>query len=202
MGGMVVVREVTPDDWNVLRDVRLAALREAPYAFGSTYAREAAFTEENWLGRINERSVTFFAYLPEVPEPAGLAGVYVEEVVADVVSVWVRPPARGNGVGEALISATADWAKSRRHGALFLWVTESNPSARKLYERCGFALTGERQPLPSDPTLTEIRMRRPLLSRRPVSRGATRRCAELGTHPPVRGCPDISVVAAGKTAGC
>ena len=71
---MVVVREVTPDDWETLRDVRLAALREAPYAFASTYAREASFTEEQWRGRINDRSVTYFAYLPENLEPAGLAG--------------------------------------------------------------------------------------------------------------------------------
>ena len=80
--------------------------------------------------------------------------------VANVVSMWVRPSARGNGVGEALIGATADWAKSRDHAALVLWVTESNTPARKLYDRCGFALTGERQPLPSDPTLPEVRMRR------------------------------------------
>jgi ribosomal protein S18 acetylase RimI-like enzyme len=94
---------VTPDDWETLRDVRLTALQESPYAFGSNYAREAAFTEEQWLGRINDRS---------------------------------------------------------DHAALLLWVTESNTAARKLYERCGFTLTGERQPLPSDPALPEIRMRR------------------------------------------
>jgi GNAT superfamily N-acetyltransferase len=162
MGAMVVMREVIPDDWQTLRDVRLAALREAPYAFGSTYAREAAFTEEQWRGRISDRSVTYFAYLPENPEPAGLAGVYVEDDVADVVSMWVRPSARGRGAGEALIEATADWAKTRDHACLLLWVTESNAPARKLYDRCGFALTGERQPLPSDPSVPEVRMRRPL----------------------------------------
>ena len=76
--------------------------------------------------------------------------------------MWVRPSARGHGVGETLIEATADWAKARDHAWLLLWVTESNTPARKLYDRCGFALTGERQPLPSDPTLPEVRMRRPL----------------------------------------
>jgi ribosomal protein S18 acetylase RimI-like enzyme len=162
MGAMVVVREVTQEDWETLRDVRLAALREAPSAFGSSYAREAPFTEEQWRGRISDRSVTFFAYLPESAEPAGLAGVYVPDGVADVVSMWVRPSARGRGVGEALIGATADWAKARDHAALVLWVTESNTAARRLYDRCGFALTGDRQPLPSDPTLPEVRMRRPL----------------------------------------
>jgi len=155
---MVVVREVKRDDWQTLRDVRLAALRESPSAFGSSYAREAQFTEEQWRARISDRSVTFFAYLPESAEPAGLAGVYVPDGVANLVSMWVRPPARGRAVGEALIGATADWAKAR----LLLWVTETNGPARRLYDRCGFALTGERQPLPSDPTLPEVQMRRPL----------------------------------------
>jgi ribosomal protein S18 acetylase RimI-like enzyme len=157
---MIVVSEVTPEDWETLRDVRLAALREAPYAFGSTYAREASFTEDQWRERISDRSATYLAYLPENPEPAGLAGVYVADGVADVVSMWVRPSARGHTVGEALVGATADWARARDLDAILLWVTESNAPARKLYERCGFTLTGERQPLPSDPALPVIRMRR------------------------------------------
>jgi hypothetical protein len=32
----------------------------------------------------------------------------------------------------------------------------------RLYERCGFAVTGERQPLPWDPAVTEIQMSRVL----------------------------------------
>lgn len=160
---MVLVREITADDWELMRDVRLAALAEAPHAFGSTYAREADFTEERWRDRISERSVTFFAHeeTADAP-PAGLAGVYVEDGTAELVSMWVRPSARGLGVGEALVEAAAAWAKTRDFRSLFLWVTESNAPAVRLYERLGFTPTGERQPLPSDPALAEIRMSREL----------------------------------------
>src|ERR1700761_8075047 len=119
---MILVREITADDWELMRDVRLTALSEAPYAFGSSYAREAAFTEEVWRGRINERSVTFFAYDDSAgpvltsTAPAGLAGVYVEDVEADLVAMWVRPSARGLGVGAALVEEAAAWAKARGHG--------------------------------------------------------------------------------------
>ena len=158
-----MVREATGDDWELMRDVRLTALAEAPSAFGSTYAREAAFTEERWRGRITERSVTYFAYdETDDATPAGLAGVHVEDGTAEVVSVWVRPAFRGRGMGETLIGATASWAKSRSFATLFLWVTESNVPARRLYTRCGFTPTGESQPMPSDPAKAEIQMSRAL----------------------------------------
>ena len=64
---VVLIREVLPDDWEVMRDIRLAALREAPYAFGSTYAREAPFTEARWRARISDRAVTYLAYVPGSP---------------------------------------------------------------------------------------------------------------------------------------
>jgi GNAT superfamily N-acetyltransferase len=163
MDAMILVREITADDWELMRDVRLAALSDAPYAFGSTYAREAAFTEQTWRGRINQRSVTFFAHADSADSaPAGLAGVYVEDGDPDLVSMWVRPSARGLGVGEVLVEAAASWTKAHDFGALFLWVTEYNAPARRLYERCGFTPTGERQPLPSDPAFQEIRMSRTL----------------------------------------
>jgi GNAT superfamily N-acetyltransferase len=159
---MVSVRAVADGDWELMRDVRLAALREAPDAFGSSYAREAPFTEEQWRGRISARSVTFLAYVEGIGQPAGLTGVHVDDDVADLVSMWVRPAARGRGAGEALVSAAAGWARDHGHGALYLWVAEANEPARRLYERLGFTPTGERQPLPSNPALPEIRMRLPL----------------------------------------
>jgi ribosomal protein S18 acetylase RimI-like enzyme len=163
MATMVMVREAEPDEWELLRDVRLAALSEAPQAFGSSYPREAPFTEDQWRGRVrSERSVTFFAEAADEAAPAGLAGVYVKDGAAELVSMWVRPSARGLGVGQALVAAAADWAKAREHDALYLWVTEANAAARGLYERCGFTATGRRQPLPADPSLPEIQLRLPL----------------------------------------
>ena len=163
MSVMVLVREITADDWELMRDVRLSALAEAPYAFGSTYAREVAFGEPQWRGRINERSVTYFAQADPDEAPAGLAGVYVEDGVADLVSMWVRPGCRGQRRRARRSSRRRPPGRGARgFGTLFLWVTESNPAAMRLYERCGFAITGERQPLPWDPAVAEIRMSRPL----------------------------------------
>jgi GNAT superfamily N-acetyltransferase len=160
---MVEVREIGPDDWRALRDIRLDALRDAPYAFSSTYVREMMFTEADWRCRIAARG-SFLAYLPELGAmPTGLAGGFEDGPGAfDLVSMWVRPQARGRMVGAALVAAVVDWAHARDAPALHLWVTESNKPARMLYERCGFTPTGERQPLPSDPRLAEIGMTRPL----------------------------------------
>ena len=72
-----------------------------------------------------------------------------------------RPQARGRGVGEAIIEAVAGWAIRQGAATVHLWVTETNKPARMLYERCGFTVTGERQPLPSSPALGEIGMQRP-----------------------------------------
>ena len=76
--------------------------------------------------------------------------------------MFVRPRARGRGVGEALIAAVLDWARARNATSVHLWVTETNKPARLLYERCGFSPTGERQPLPSNPNVGELAMARPL----------------------------------------
>ena len=181
---MVLVRETVSGDWQALRDIRLEALKTAPSAFGSTYEREAAFGEPDWLRRI-ERGGNFLAYIPEagipeagipeagIPEvgileagasePAGLIGGYPETAdIVELVSMYVRPRARGRGVGEALVATVFGWAQERGAKTVHLWVTESNDHARALYERCGFELTGERQPLPSDPGQDEIAMARAL----------------------------------------
>ena len=157
---MVLVRETVPDDWQALRDIRLEALRDAPTAFGSTYELEVLRGEAHWRDRV-ARGGTFLAFVPEVSatEPAGLIGGYQEDpVTVELVSMYVRPRARGRGVGEALVAAVIDWAGNRNAECVRLWVTETNAPAGALYERCGFALTGERQPLPSDPGLDEVAM--------------------------------------------
>jgi GNAT superfamily N-acetyltransferase len=156
---MVLVRATTMTDWQALREIRLQALRDAPDAFASTYAREAAFGEDEWHRRAT-RDGSFIAFLPEVT-PAGLGGGYLAAPeVVELIGMFVRPQARGRGVGEAVIDAVAGWARAHGASTVHLWVTETNKPARMLYERCGFTLTAERQPLPSNPALGEIGMLR------------------------------------------
>ncbi|HEY2279248.1 MAG TPA: GNAT family N-acetyltransferase [Streptosporangiaceae bacterium] len=155
------LRAVGADDWRAMRDIRLDALREAPYAFASTYAREAAYAEQTWRERASSGN-SILAYLPELgPAPVGLVA-WLQEVPdeLELVSMWVRPQARQRQVGVALVEAVVEQARRTGRPRVHLWVTESNMPARGLYERCGFSPTGERQPLPSDPALMELAMAR------------------------------------------
>jgi GNAT superfamily N-acetyltransferase len=161
---MVLVRAVCPADWPTMRDIRLTALRDAPDAFAATHQEEAAFAEADWQARITGGG-TFLAYLPEVcaSEPVGMAaGFRPAPKVTELVAMYVRPPARGRGVGQALIEAVIDWAAKQHTSSVHLWVNETNSHARLLYERSGFMLTGDRQPLPANPSLIELAMTRTL----------------------------------------
>ena len=65
------VQRAQPGDWVTLRAVRLAALADAPGAFGSTVGRELAFDEAEWRRRASAPS--FIAWRGD--EPVGLVGV-------------------------------------------------------------------------------------------------------------------------------
>ena len=166
---MVLVREATTADWRAWRDIRLQALRDAPDSFASVYSEQVTLGEAHWRERVAGGGL-FLAWIPEVSppgastvEPAGMAGGYQSVPgTIELISMFVRPQARGGGVGEALIDAVIGWARERDVTSVHLWVTETNKHARRLYERCGFTVTAERQPLPSNPALGEVGMIRPL----------------------------------------
>ena len=151
------IRRWSADDWLACRDLRLAALAEAPYAFGSTLQREQEFTEADWRAGLGRRA-QFAAYLAEVPV-GGAAGVCWDEPgTADLVAMWVRPEARGQGLADLLVRAVVDWADGQGHAQVRLWVTEGNEPAVPLYLRHGFARTGEVQPHPNVPASREFAM--------------------------------------------
>jgi GNAT superfamily N-acetyltransferase len=91
----------------------------------------------------------------------GLAGCFLDADgggSAELISMWVDPAYRGQGIGRRLVEHVLDWARSNGANSVSLWVTESNSPAIELYARCGFRSTGETQSLPSDETLLEQRM--------------------------------------------
>ena len=60
---------LTTDEWRLFRELRLEALREAPYAFGSTLEswQGDGDTEERWRDRLNNVPFNVIAYLEGVP---------------------------------------------------------------------------------------------------------------------------------------
>ena len=145
------IRRVGPDDWALLRDVRLQALSDAPEAFGSTYAREVDFDETEWRRRA-ETNGWFLA--SDADQPVGIvAGYRDSEAPAPqrhLVAMWVAPVARGSGVAHRLIDAVVDWARADGASELTLGVADGNERAAALYRRYGFVATDQTFPLHSD----------------------------------------------------
>lgn len=159
----VDVRSVRPDDWQLWSELRLAALRDAPLAFGSSYEREAGRTEEEWRGWLGRDDGARYLALVD-DEAAGIAGVYLRQdadgPVPELISMWVHPDRRGSGVGRVLVDAVADWVAGRGFGEVRLMVATENSAAAAFYERLGFAANGYQQPFPHDPSRTELEMAR------------------------------------------
>jgi GNAT superfamily N-acetyltransferase len=160
----VSVRRLGPDDWQTWRDVRLAALAEAPHAFASSLAKEQDYDEAGWRARLHP-DAGLKAVADAETAAAGLVGAWLPEDrpgAVELFSMWVDPAWRGRGVGDVLIAEVIDWARECRHQRVDLWVVDGNSVAERLYHRHGFRPTGQQQPHPSDPAASERAMSRDL----------------------------------------
>jgi GNAT superfamily N-acetyltransferase len=145
---MTEIQRLTPHEGPRLRSIRLASLLDAPDAFASTHAETAARPPESWPQQL-EQLATFVAVC-EGADAGMVRGTACEGEpgAAILLSMWVAPRARGQGVGQALIAALADWARSEGFGRLVLEVADTNAPAIALYGRLGFEPTGETSSLP------------------------------------------------------
>ncbi|MFC4021870.1 GNAT family N-acetyltransferase [Micromonospora sp. GCM10011542] len=138
---MIEMTVVGPDDWPTWRQLRLAALTEAPAAFGARLAdwQGDGDTEQRWRERLAiPGSHNLVASLDG--RPAGMASGVTWPTATEVAltSMWVRPDARGRGVGDRLVDEVARWAKERGAHRVGLGVAPDNAAAIALYRRSGF----------------------------------------------------------------
>ena len=156
------IRRVRAAEWQATKDVRLRALADSPTAFATTHAealeREDAWWQD-WARRSaeNDDQALYLAWAGDAP--VGIAGMSFFQGHWWVFSMWVDPVHRGTGTGRALLEAVLAYARSRGATEVILDVTDGNDAARGLYERYGFADTGEHEPLPSYPELETRKMR-------------------------------------------
>lgn len=162
-----LVCRVTPDDWMSYREIRLAALADSPEAFSSTLEREAGFSEQTWRQRLGE-SRSFLAW--NGGAAAGTVTALSGEVAGlpdfpgawHLVAMWVRPAARGLGIGQLLVQIVIDQAAAAGAPSVLLWVFDANVRAKALYERMSFRSTDRTDTRPGNPQDIEHLMIREL----------------------------------------
>ncbi len=110
---------------------------EWPYENRSLDARETQLRENlnrdrspiTWVAREGGETIgTVSLDLADLPLPD------YAQLTPWLASLYVIPPARGRGVGSALVNQLLEFARSHSLATLYLWT----PGPTKLYERCGW----------------------------------------------------------------
>ena len=143
------IRSFLANEWRSYRQIRLRALTDAPYAFGTTLAEAQSRTDEQWQSRFSASLASALEYplLALVDgQPAGLVWGHIdaaEPEVAHLFQMWVDPQFRRLHLGEQMVAAVVTWAKEAGADYVELDVVTENSAAHMLYEKCGFVRSGK-----------------------------------------------------------
>jgi GNAT superfamily N-acetyltransferase len=135
----VTVRRLGDEGWATLREVRLDALRDAPYAFNSTLDDECTHEEPTWRRRLRDQA--WFVAVEGARAVGVAAGGHLGEpdpAVRTLRSMWVDPAHRGGGAAGHLVESVVEWARVDGASTLTLWALPAAARARSFYLGHGF----------------------------------------------------------------
>lgn len=113
--------------------------------------KSSAAVFAGWIA--DEGSVVCYAGAPDTDAPLGYVVLTAPDFPPEVLApgdwelrrLYTLAAAHGTGLGPALMDHALREARARGHTRLLLGVHPDNFRARRFYERCGFAVIGERQ---------------------------------------------------------
>jgi RimJ/RimL family protein N-acetyltransferase len=145
--GTVTIRLATEEDTPAYRDLRLEALRSHPEAFSSDYVANLAKPMTFWTERLRSNGAVTIYFAVHDHQLVGMCGIAREnspkvQHSATIVGMYIRPDWRGLHIGEALVTACVDWARTQGVKVVKLAVVTTNASAIRCYARCGFQVYG------------------------------------------------------------
>lgn len=162
--GSATIERMTSSEWGQLRAVRLQALLAEPDAFGTARTQDLRWSTTDWQDTLRTnvwlrastpdgRLEGVVAFFPTDTDPDG---------APQMGSMWVKPTARGRGLGRRLCRAVAEIAGADGAPMLGLWVVDGNHTATEVYRRLGFRESPHRKPAPRDHDVLMRRMVLPL----------------------------------------
>jgi ribosomal protein S18 acetylase RimI-like enzyme len=156
------IRYASEADWLLLKQLRLAALLDAPTAFGVTHASAAAYTEAQWRERAAGRGPARYLLALDGDTAIGMvAHVAASATDLNLIAMWVAPQWRGASVATRLVQAVQAHAIEQQLRRVVLDVSPDNLRAAAFYRRLGFSFLPEWEPLESHPHIQVQKMEWP-----------------------------------------
>jgi ribosomal protein S18 acetylase RimI-like enzyme len=142
---MLLIRRIQLGEAELFRGIRLAALREAPRAFSSTYDSALRRTPESWREQADSTAcgpdrATFLAVSDEFP--IGIVALYRlcrGSDTGELMQMWIAPEYRGHGIAKRIMDVAFQWAGNNYFRAVVAKVARNNARALRLYREYGFA---------------------------------------------------------------
>lgn len=146
------IRRTDANDWLLLKQVRLAALSNAPTAFGVSYETAAKYTDEQWQERAAATTGPEFWLAIKDGEPVGMVGGGISQTHRyNLIGMWVEPRVRGSDIASRLVKVVKSRALQKGHSRVFLDVSPDNERAVGFYLKHDFVFIDEYEPLASHP---------------------------------------------------
>ena len=136
------ITRLSGSEWERLKRIRLAALQDAPVAFGSTLEAAQGWVDDVWRQQVEDLP-TFIARIDGIDVGIARGMSNGSNSDAYLISMWVSPTERGKRVGEQLVEAVMKWARDAGFSRLLLDVADNNAAAIAFYERLDFQPTGD-----------------------------------------------------------
>lgn len=141
------VRLLVENEWKLYRDVRLAALRDAPEAFIARFDDEVSYDDDFWHERMSRATRLVAEHGNEL---VGLVclGLHNEDPqTGEVFGLWTAPSVRGQHVARELVATARRKAAEDDRRLLYFWVVSDNAAAISFAANFGFRPTSERRPV-------------------------------------------------------
>ncbi|MFC4560112.1 GNAT family N-acetyltransferase [Virgibacillus kekensis] len=142
------IRQLNAEDAEQYLELRLGSLKNNPEAFSASFEEEKERPLEVYTKRLQSQEIssTYGAFVDS--KLVGMVTLLLEDKLklkhrATIVSMYVIPEIRGNGIGKSLLKESIEKAEAIPEvEQVYLTVASLNQSAKKLYRNAGFKKYG------------------------------------------------------------